>query len=48
MSSQRVCGKVFLDALLRQLPLVDHAPSVVDQDVELLVFRTELVGKLKI
>ncbi len=47
VSPQRVGGEVLLDALLRQLPLVDHASGVVDQDVQLLVFRAELVGKLK-
>ena len=48
MSSERVGGEVLLEALVGDLPLVDHAAGVVDQHVQLLVLRGERVGELSL
>ena len=48
MGSDRVGGEVHLKAFVGDLALVDHAAGVVDQNVQLLVFGGELVGKLTV
>ena len=46
VSAQGVGGEVFLQPLVGDFSLVDHAPCVVDEDVQLVVLWAELIREL--